>query len=868
MRLLLLNFKTKIRTRLSLALMILFVLSLIKASTAVAASPDYNVEIEIRGGYEDVARVSSSAPFLISLDNTGDAITGEVQVIADTGYKSRSIYALPIELPQGSQKEVTIYVPILTAGRKVEVRLVKGNKVIKSVPYAFNKLIPPNYPVIGILSDDPDALRELNGMKLPEDLSFVWSEDIPQKVRVTATAEEVAVVPDVPVEIINLDKRILPDEVKKMDCFDIIIISNFDTSVLTPKQIQALESWTEQGGMLFIGTGPNAGKIFSGLSRNITPFKIEGTKTIPMPQTVGDFIEKDIPQGDLNIVTGAAGDGSVILRDSDFPLAVAYRKGGGYITFLTYDPSLDPFSGWADSKILWQKLIIETDRQGKKDRTVQELNSYKRQFANYEHLASRVPETQTPPFKFLLIVAGIYIIIAGPCIYLFLKWRDKRDLNWLAVPAAAFIFLGIMYIAGFKTRYTTGVLNSISIIKIDSNSRSVVIDTVMAAFNNERGTLKLEYDNKSGFTVNPNQNYYDYYSYSSISNDPNVNARIAGKHTFGSSCIYELYDVGMWEPRYIYASQNRPVSAGIVSSVSINEGIFTAVIRNTTEFSFNEAFIVLGNNFIDLGDILPGEEKEVKVSLDDSSIKKRYNEFMDSRYGQIYSLTPDKRPPDWREKYRKRSIIDAVYNNTQEIYAGGNDGMKVAFLALNFNDPDYRIMINGKEPQKFYTNIIYSNIDISFEKGKKAEIPTGIIQPVLDKGDNVYFEGRAFSDGFRVESDGDVDFKFIIPDSISVEKIKIRWGTYIPQDIKYLMQQQNNDARQVYGNDTHEFFIYNTSTSQWEKFDNEFTADKRVGDYIDENMEIKLRTSITLDKPGEQVQMIGVPEIEIRGMVK
>jgi hypothetical protein len=868
MRLLHLKNKTRTRTRLSLALTILFVLSLIKASTAVAAPIDYNVEIKVRGGYEDVARVSSSAPFFISLNNKGDPITGEVQVVADTGYESRSIYALPVELPKGSQKEITIDVPILTAGRKVEVRLVKGNKIIKSVPYAFNKLIPPNYPVIGILSDDPNALRELNGIKLPEDLSFVWAEDMPEKVKVMAAAGEAPVVPDVPVEIISLDKGMLPDEAKKIGCFDIIIISNFDTSVLTTKQIQALKNWTEQGGMLFIGTGPNARKIFSGLSHNITPFKIEGAKTIPMPQSIGDFIEKGIPQGDLNIVTGTAGDGSVILQNADLPLAVVYQKGEGYITLLTYDPSLSPFSGWDNSKILWQKLIIETDRQGKKDRAVQELDSYKRQFANYEHLASRVPETQAPPFKFLLIVVGIYIIIAGPCIYLFLKWRDKRDLNWLAVPAAALIFLGVIYIAGFKTRYTTGVLNSISIIKINNNSRNAVIDTVMGAFNNERGTLKLEYDNKSGFTVNPNQNYYDYYSYSSVSRDPNANARIAGKHTFGSNCISELYDVGMWEPRYIYASQNRPVSADIVSSVSINEGIFTAVIRNSTEFSFNEAFIVLGNNFIDVGDILPGEEKEVKVSLDDSSIKKRYNEFMDSRYGQTYSLTPDKRPPDWKEKYRKRNIIDTVYNSIRDIYVGENDGMKIMFLALNFNDPDYQLMINGKEPQKFHTNIIYSNIGISFEKGKKLEIPTGIIQPVLDKGDNVYFDDRAFSDGFRVQADGDVDFKFIIPGGISVEKIKVSWDTFISQDMRYLMQQQNNNTQQVYGNDTHEFFIYNTSTSQWEKFDNEFTVDKRVGDYIDENMEIKLRTSITLDKAGEQVQMVGVPEIEIRGVVK
>jgi len=589
-----------------------------------------------------------------------------------------------------------------------------------------------------------------------------------------------------------------------------------------------------------------------------------------MPAAIGTFTEKSIPQGDLNIVTGNAGNGTVILEEAGLPLAVTYKAGKGLITVLTYDPTLSTISGWENSKTLWEKLIIKADLQNKEDQELQQSGTFARPFGSYEHLASNVPETQTPPFTALLIMIGIYIVIAGPLVYLFLKWKDKRDLNWLAIPAVAFVFLAVIYIAGFKTRYTTGVLNGISIISVEQGSGSAEIDTVMGAFNNKRRDMKLEYDRDSGFEVNPSSNYYEYYSYSSSSNGSGPNASVISKLTFGDPCVYELYDAGMWEPRYIYAKSSKKVSGDIVSSVSINEGTFKALIRNTTGFNFREAFIVLGNNFIEVGNLLPGEEREVKAELNGSSVKKRYDEFMDYRYGQYSSLPRSKRPPDWRERNRKRNIIDSVFDRIRNNFVRTNKQMKIMFLALNSDDPDYRIMINGEEPKKYHTNVIYSIANIEFEKGMKVEIPTGIIQPVLESGDIAHYDG-SFNSGIRVQADGDVDFKFVIPDNISVESFKVSWSAFIPIYIKQQMQQtqqKKNAAQQIFGNNTYEFFVYNLKTSQWEKFDEEFTADRNINDYINDKLELKLRTSATLDKSGNQGALLGTPEIELKGVVK
>jgi len=230
------------------------------------------------------AGIVRKLPVFITLTNTGDDVSGEVQVLVDVNPESRSAYAMPVSLAKGYDKEIVMYAPVNTASRKVDVRFVQNGKVIETANYGFKKLIQPNYPVIGVLSDDPNALRELNGMKLPEGLNFGVAGAISVKERVMMAADEKSAVADIPVEIINVGKNSLPDEVKNLEGFDIIAVSNFDTSQLTEKQNEALENWVAEGNMLFIGTGPNARKVYTGLKSSITLFELQGTKKYPCRQ--------------------------------------------------------------------------------------------------------------------------------------------------------------------------------------------------------------------------------------------------------------------------------------------------------------------------------------------------------------------------------------------------------------------------------------------------------------------------------------------------------------------------------------------------------------------------------------------------------
>lgn len=829
------------------------------------------VDMKVSGGYGDVARVGSQVPFRISISNGGGNIDGEIQVLADLNSQSRVIYAMPVSLPSGAGKEVLMYVPLSTANRKVEVRLVRGKKTLKTVTYSFQKLLSPENPTIAILSDDIEAMRELNEMKLPESLNFSQDgrlTDMAMKRAVAVAAGEKIAVADLPSEVFRLDKNMVPDQEKYFDGFDILIVSNFDTSVLTEKQINMLGEWMAKGNMIFIGTGPNTGKVYSGLPDSLKLLKKDADSTIQIPESLGKFIEKAAPAGSLDIITGNADSASVLLEADGKPIAVSKGYGKGCLTVLAFDPTLSPVAGWENAGVFWQKLITEAyNREISSNAGQQNASTFRSISMNYENLASQVPETQTPPFTALLILIGIYILIAGPLVYLFLKWKDKRDLNWLVIPAVAVVFLGIIYAAGFKTRYTKAVLNNFSTINIDNTGGKAYINTVMGVFNNKRSNMKLQYAKDDGFDINPAYNYYDYYSYRSYSTTDNTKTTIIGKMTLSDPCIYDLYDVGMWEPRYVYASKTKDIAGGIISSINISGGNFKAVVRNTTGFDFRDAFIVLGNSFINVGNIFPGDEKQINVSLSDTSISKRFEDFLDARYGSNYNLTSTRKSPDWRENTRKRNMLENFYNNISNLYIGSSGRIDMMFIALDFDDPQYSLNVNGDDPQKFNSNVIYSSIDMKPEKGANVEIPSGLILPSLEASDTAFYDG-SFNNGVRVQADGDVFFRFAIPDTIDIGGFKINWSTFTPTYLKYQQQQKNSQVQQTYGKDKYEFSILNFKTGQWEKFEDHFSTESNLNDYIDDMRVIRLKSTVTLDKSGTQALLLGLPEIELKGVAK
>lgn len=845
-----------------LFLLLALVLMLFIPVPLSAALQDAYKDMKVEAGFDGKAKVGTVVPFRISVENSGPDISAEVQVTVGIDPGSKAVYAAPFDLPKGSSKVITLDVPINTANKRVDVKIVKNSKTIRAIQYEFKKLIAPQTPVIGVLSDDFNGLKDLNGMKLTEIMDPNMAREYIYKTSVAKAAGEKVVLPDRPAELIQLDAASMPADVKMLNGFDIMVINNFDTSSLSQQQQQSLGKWLESGKTLFIGTGPNARKVYSGLDESLKPFTYAQGGAIPVPESLKKFTEKDAPPGSLNVAALNPGSGKILLEGGGYPLAASYKKGAGFITVLAFDPALAPISGWVNVQDFWRKLVDET---AKLDTGAQTANMgaslrYPGPYMNLEHLASRVPENQTPPFVFLLVLIGFYILIAGPILYFILKKKDKRDFSWIAVPAVALVFMGIIYVAGFKTRYTTAVLNTVSLINLRPESPNAEVNTFMAAFNNERGNMKIEYARDMNLEINANR-YYDRYAYNSYSpNGDNENARIVSKLVFSDPVRHELYDVMMWEPRYIYASKSIPIHGGIMNSTSISENTFKTTVKNITSYAFRDAFIVIGSSFIEVGDIFPGEEKIIDTALDGPGVKKRFDEYLDEKYGQISYRTRQKVTAEQREKNRKRSIFESTFFN---MYQGSSGKARITFCALSDFDPGYSMIINEKQPKTYNTSIIYTDMELHLEKGSRVHIPAGIIRPTLIDGKSAYFDERL--NALRIHQDGDVDMSFSVLENVIIEKLQVTWSKFLPSYLKY--RPQNSKSPQTYAKHTYKFYIYNISTSKWEETGEKFVLEP-ISSYADKDGLIKVRVKAALDRSSLEGELLGLPELELIGVVK
>lgn len=849
--------------------------------------------------------------------------------------RTKLFFSKPVSLAAGVTKEVVINAPVFTARKGVKIKFQEAGKTLKEMEYNFTKLIPPEMKSIGVLSSDNSAYDFLNGLlitQVNDDMEYYEKMKVMQAAGIYPTVASVAVqeaVRDSVVEVecilIPLEGDSFPDDIKAMNGFDILIISNYDTGTLSEKQISTLKSWTESGGTLVVGTGASWKKVYPSLPEDMKRFSISGTSSVRPPEELetyagavfSDNAILETVTGDMGFeyaepeesLTGKSDEGGndtssnkenskkadgvntddeafgelfyspnvdeVILGDSVRPLAVKYIYNSGRILFLTFDPGIEPVASWQGRQSFWKNLLRHSNNYS---RIYQRgMGYYYSSYSNYysSGLTSQVPDDRTPPLLFMFITIGLYIIIVGPAMYIFLKRKDKRDYIWLTVPAAAFLCLVVIYLVGFKTRYRTAVFNTASVIHLDLENQKADIMTDVGIFNNKRGDLKLTYSDEDNIAFDVTQS--EYRSYVVYEEGMEPEGKVISKLMFGEPMEYTLYDVSMWEPKSISAKKSEPFTGQIFSSVQIEGGKFRAVINNQTKYDFVEAFISVGNNFIKAGDILSGDEKVIEADFESDEVYHSFDEYLDAMYGRMYYPSNIKPPDDFKERYRKRMIVEQILRS---MYYNVRGQTKIGLYALNNQNLGYNIKINDQTPVSYYTNGIFTSMDMTFEKGSKVEIPAGIILPQIDEYGLIQNVANTDGDyGVWIRNIGDIDFVYTLPESIESTEFSLRFDTYIPLYVKYNiedMKVENSKRNTRIVQNEYEYYLYNHAADKWEQIEKTHVEAEEAHKYFDDENKLRVRVKVvemanveakSIDEYVE-VERLAYPALQLKGVAQ
>lgn len=898
------------RKRKSIYLTLVFLMSIsavfLSQTAEVFAEPAReDIVIEAEGGFGGIAKLGAWSPVTVKIRSLNRSISGEIEIEVYSDQESKVIISKPVELIAGNEQEIHFEIPVVTAKRGIEIRLTENKKVQAKAAYTFKRLLPPNIVLIGVLSEDSEAFNWLNGNTVPVALG----SDAAEKLKLMIASGQIkpsissSIIPiqddylqKYEAVVVPLDRNTFPEMNEVMEGFDILIISKYDTSLLNNAQISVLEDWVETGGLLVTGTGISWQKVYHGLPDSLKPFSITGIEDVQTAEVLEKFTGREAEGVNLKLAKGNLGfeyiqrngdsdfdyvnqsfiyGNYVIAGDMNNPIAIKYGKDNGTIVVLTFDPTIEPFTSW-HSKTAFMENIFRYASKGINERFYEYINGYYRKYAGkgseLQDLATNVPFDKVPPFMLMFIILGVYILLAGPVLYIVLKILDRRDLAWVLIPALSVLFLSSMYFFGFKTRYNTAIVNTASLVEIVPGSNEANVSSAIGIFNNRRGTLTIEYDNDNGIQL-PFTNQDNYYR---IYGGAEPEGKVVAKYTTGNRNKLEQYDVALWTPKVLYAQKTIPFDGNILNNITIKDGKLKGIIENSTPYDLLDAVIIIGNNIIRIGDIVAGDSATLDIPFDSDDVYKLPEEYLDAMYGKNWYNTPKEYPENFRELNQKRRLVESYL---YRFFSNNRGRTAFTLLAINEQEFDYGLTVNEKEPQKYNKNVFAMESALSFEPGQEIEIPAGIVIPSMyQENDIAWYET---DNSLMIRGLGDLEFEFVLPSNLAVSEMRICSENYVPLSAKYRMSQDASGKMKILSN-KYKFYLYNVQTKTWDEIQADTTGGYlfdttikgNTAQYIGSGNEVRVKISVTeLGQPDEEVyyyydEVITIPEIYLKGVSK
>lgn len=553
-------------TQLWTAIMLWMVMGLVllggTGMTVHAANPFF-IEANV------LASGSETYDIQVNIENLGADWEGTARLKVDEEYRSSAAYDTMISLPQGSKKQFVVKVPVDSmedTDGTVMVTLLdkKGNKAAEA---EFKRLLTGegDYLFLGILSDEYSALTYLD--MGGEELYFYGD--------------------DYPIKIEEIQQGSLVDV---LDSLDILVIDTYNTEILTEDELNALELWNYDGGVLLIGTGAYAEDTLKGfedryLEISCGQVHAAGEADFYMHSDymnwsllslaeLRDEYNQYNQQYFSGVMTRSVGDGAVAV----VPYALT--------ELVTMD---DSFYDGFDQESFVMNLLDESCNDASARYSGYLGYSYSNNAYALRNLLGMIGNSNNPmQFGILKVIVVLYVIFVGPVLYLILRVMKKRELYWVAVPLTALMGIMLIFFAGRGFEVVDTRVYSVTTQNLSNKGESKTFLYCYDA-SHEEWDLKLA-DGFDYVGAYQNDNYnYDY-------GDDNYYYHMKQE---GEERYFGANPNGNFEDCYFYAGKEVGNAENIGSIVS--QGVFwdlsgiQGTVTNNTGYDFRYYAVVVND---------------------------------------------------------------------------------------------------------------------------------------------------------------------------------------------------------------------------------------------------------------------------------
>lgn len=570
-----------------LLLAVLWILALGIVSYGDTGAAD-DIYMEVTPVYGNVGRIGSHVPVTVELYCQSPApFEGTISfcTLESTEQQQESEvfeYRYPVSAAPGETVTLPFYVLLGQKSGEILVRLEdKSGDMLREEILEFQIPKDTGNLYIGALDDQVEEIGYLNRVSL--NYGMLRSELIP------------------------LDASTLPSDVRGLDLLDVLIINNFDTSSLSEKQQKAVWQWMESGGILIFGTGERVSDTLGPFTEKLVEVPYEAPKpaVLNMGAQYGENSQEDAVIRAVCAELSIPG-GDEVMASDELPILTTVKKGSGKAGIFSLDlGDLSDFAGrnpnYAEN--FFVTVVGESELQ---NLYFYGAYGYDMAYWNAQSLVNTGSPDRLPNMALYGIVIFVYILAAGPGLYLFLRKKGLRRYYGVSLVVFSFLASASVYLIGEKTRFRSEFFTYAAIRDV---SEEEIYET---AYLNARTpdsrpyTVRL----KPEYSVTPVTRLARY--------DDEPLGTMQGKETGNLTMEYEPEETKItvrksqaFSPKFFKLKKRseNETGQGIGAELLYFDGRISGTVTNHFSFPLKNTALILYGQAVMIGELGPGETK-------------------------------------------------------------------------------------------------------------------------------------------------------------------------------------------------------------------------------------------------------------------
>jgi hypothetical protein len=572
-----------------------FLLAAVFGPVSVAAQgrPPVSTPVSLRVsvGYGNIYRGTSWTPVRVTIRNRSSTdISGNLNIPQSdqstsvvTSPAFHSLYQAPVTLPADATKHITVYVPGSGIGGSVSVSFT-GRKALLARAGVYPVGVDNGTLLIGALGSSSS------------DIAWIGS----------------AIQHSVTTHVVPLSAATLDPVAQALSTFDIIVLTDTDSSQLDGAQLQALEAYVRGGGSLLLVGGPTWQRTLRPLPAALLPGRLGGTRLLSDLHGLAPL--GAVPAGGRSAVSVLRHpDGTVWASQGGVPLVVRREVGEGVVEYLAFDPALSALP--PGSPIL--QHIVAMAAPAAVTRTWAPGGFRARFEAVFRTMAltselANVPAQTLPLLAVFAGLALLYVLVLGPANFLILRRLGRQHLALVTMPALSLVFLGGGAAVAARLRAPAVSVNTVSVVNLAGTTAARPATMYVSLAAPLPGTYRLAYGASALPAALPQLSAPIGFSPRSASTLHNTPLGMALQEEQPTSATF--LSMKRWSTRDLTLTTSLRIPGAMQSTLHLNSlGTVVGTVRNGTNLTLENPAIIAGQTVVHLHTLHAGATAAVRV---------------------------------------------------------------------------------------------------------------------------------------------------------------------------------------------------------------------------------------------------------------